>query len=88
MADMYTPEEIQEIFDAYNKELAETGKVSAAMNQQFADATKGVKNYTYNLKQSLDKLCKLSENVEMNQIEFQKLVGIIEVLGELIIKQK
>jgi len=39
-------------------------------------------------KENLDKLCKLSENVEMNQVEFQKLVGIIEVLGELIIKQK
>lgn len=39
-------------------------------------------------KQHLDKLCKLTENVEMEQIEFQKLVGIIEVLGELIIKNK
>ena len=39
-------------------------------------------------KQNLDKLCELSENVEMDQVEFQKLVGIIEVLGELIIKSK
>jgi hypothetical protein len=39
-------------------------------------------------KEHLDKLCKLSENVEMNQVEFQKLVGLIEVLGELIIKNK
>jgi len=39
-------------------------------------------------KEKLDQLCKLSENVEMSQTEFQKLVGLIEVLGELIIKQK
>ena len=40
------------------------------------------------LKEKLDQLCKLSENVEISQVEFQKLVGLIEVLGELIIKQK
>jgi len=34
----------------------------------------------------LDKLCGLSEDVDMGQVEFQKLVGLIEVLGELIIK--
>jgi len=39
-------------------------------------------------KELLDKLCGLSENVEMDQVEFQKLVGLVEVLGELIIKQK
>ena len=39
-------------------------------------------------KEKLDQLCELSENVEMSQTEFQKLVGLIEVLGELIIKQK
>ena len=39
-------------------------------------------------KKYLDELCDLSENVEMDQVEFQKLVGLIEVLGELIIKQK
>ena len=40
------------------------------------------------LKEKLNQLCKLSENVEISQVEFQKLVGLIEVLGELIIKQK
>lgn len=39
-------------------------------------------------KEKLGQLCKISENVEMSQVEFQKLVGLIEVLGELIIKQK
>ena len=37
-------------------------------------------------KEHLDKLCGLSEDVNMGQVEFQKLVGLIEVLGELIIK--
>ena len=32
--------------------------------------------------------CSLDENVEIDQIEFQKLVGLIEVLGELIIKHR
>lgn len=39
-------------------------------------------------KKLLDQLCDINENVNMNQIEFQKLVGLIEVLGELIIKHK
>jgi hypothetical protein len=40
------------------------------------------------LKEHLDKLCGLSEDVNIGQVEFQRLVGIIEVLGELIIKYK
>ena len=36
----------------------------------------------------LKELCKLTENVEIDQIEFQKLMGRIEVLGELLIKYK
>jgi hypothetical protein len=39
-------------------------------------------------KSFLSELCKLTEDVEMKQIDFQKLVGKIEVLGELIIKDK
>lgn len=38
------------------------------------------------LKKYLDELCNL--NAQMNQIYFQRLVGLIEVLGELIIKSK
>lgn len=36
--------------------------------------------------ENLKKLCKLTEDVKIGQVEFQKLVGKIEVLGELIIK--
>lgn len=36
--------------------------------------------------EKLDKLCGLTKEVDMQQVEFQKLVGLIEVLGELIIK--
>lgn len=39
-------------------------------------------------KEHLDELCGLSKDVDMGQVDFQKLVGIIEVLGELIIKSK
>lgn len=38
------------------------------------------------LKKYLDELCSVS--AEMEQIHFQRLVGLIEVLGELIIKYK
>ena len=38
-------------------------------------------------KEHLDKLCELSKDVNMKQIEFQKVVGVIEVIGELIIKK-
>jgi hypothetical protein len=54
-----------------------------AMEGKF-DVEKSKKEF----KEKLDQLCDLSENVEMSQVEFQKLVGLIEVLGELIIKQK
>jgi hypothetical protein len=48
------------------------------------DVERGKKQFTQHLK----KLCKLNEDVNMDQIEFQKEMGIIEVLGELIIKHK
>jgi hypothetical protein len=37
-------------------------------------------------KENLEKLCKLTETVDIEQVKFQELVGKIEVLGELIIK--
>ena len=40
------------------------------------------------LKQLLNELCILSGEIKMEQTYFQKLVGKIEVLGELIIKSK
>ena len=45
-----------------------------------------IKESKAEFKKHLDKLCGLSEDVDMGQVEFQKLVGLIEVLGELIIK--
>jgi hypothetical protein len=46
-----------------------------------------IKESKIDFKENLDKLCELTKDVDMEQIEFQKLVGIIEVLGELIIKK-
>lgn len=40
----------------------------------------------HEFKTELNKLCTLSADVKIDQMEFQRLVGLIEVLGELIIK--
>lgn len=53
MADMYTPEEIQEIFDRYNTAVRAGIPVSEALAREMADAVKGVKNYTFELNRSL-----------------------------------
>lgn len=56
MAEMYTPEEIQDVFQRYNEEMAKSGRVSKQLAEEFEDAKKGVKNYTYQLNQSLKQL--------------------------------
>lgn len=48
------------------------------------DLEKAEKEY----KELLNKLSKAGEDVELGMTEFQKLVGKLEVLGELIIKTK
>jgi hypothetical protein len=39
-------------------------------------------------KQYIDELVQASDNVNMTQTRFQKLLGLLEVMGELIIKYK
>lgn len=56
MADMYTPEEIQRIFDEYNDAIRRGIPVSEALAKEMADATKGVKNYTNALNYSIKSL--------------------------------
>jgi hypothetical protein len=56
MAERYTPEEIQEIFDRYNDAIRAGIPISAALAREMADATKGVKNYTYELNRNLKNL--------------------------------
>jgi len=56
MADMYTPEEINEIFAAYNEAVQKNIPISKELAQQMKDATLGVKNYTRELNDSLKKL--------------------------------
>ena len=56
MATSMTPEEIQAAFDAYNDELLRTGKVTRETADSFADAKTGIKNYTFQLNQSLKQL--------------------------------
>lgn len=55
----------------------------------YKKATEGAFNVNeaqIELKKYLDELCSVSSDME--QIHFQRLVGLIEVLGELIIKSK
>jgi uncharacterized protein YcbK (DUF882 family) len=56
MAEMYTPEEINEIFAAYNDAVQKGIPVSKELAQQMKDATLGVKNYTQQLQSSLKQL--------------------------------
>ena len=51
-----------------------------------AEGTFNVNEAQIELKKYLDELCTVSSDME--QIHFQELVGLIEVLGELIIKSK
>lgn len=56
MAERYTPEEIQEIFDRYNDAIRAGIPISAALAREMADATKGVKDYTNQLNNSFKNL--------------------------------
>jgi len=56
MATSMTPEEIQAAFDAYNDELLRTGKVTRETADAFTDAKAGIRNYTFQLNQSLKSL--------------------------------
>ena len=63
MATSMTPEEIQAAFDAYNDELLRTGRVTKDTADAFADAKAGIKNYTFQLNQSLKLLGQASLNL-------------------------
>lgn len=61
-------------------------KVKLPYYEKAAEGKFDLKKTHLGFKEHLDKLCALSNDVKMGQTEFQELVGIIEVLGELIIK--
>jgi hypothetical protein len=56
MADMYTPEEIAQIFEAYNDAIQKNIPIGKDLAQQMKDATVGVKNYSQQLQSSLKQL--------------------------------
>lgn len=56
MAEQYTPEEIRELFEEYERQIRETGKVTGDLAERMKDAETGVKNYHYQLNQSLKQL--------------------------------
>jgi hypothetical protein len=62
--------------------------VKLSVYKKAADGKFDLAETKSDFKQNMDKLCKLTEDVNMDQIEFQKLVGKIEVFGELIIQNK
>ena len=53
---MYTPDEIREIFDEYQRRRALNIPITEDFAQQVRDASVGVKNYTQELESSLDQL--------------------------------
>jgi hypothetical protein len=56
MANNYTPEEIQEVFDEYHRNLSNGIPITRDLAERMRDATTGVKNYTYQLNQSFKSL--------------------------------
>ena len=52
----FTPEEAQAIVDEYNQKLANNEPISADLAKAMKDASTGIKNYTDNLKASIDQL--------------------------------
>ena len=56
MADQYTPEEIQAIFEEYNNAVKSGSPVTAELTARMKDATAGIKNYTAQLNASLKSL--------------------------------
>lgn len=88
MADMYTPEEIQEIFDRYNNAIRAGIPVSEALAKEMADATKGVKNYTYELNRSLKQLGQASKQAAQDIANGAKGTSVfnnsIESTGQVI----
>jgi hypothetical protein len=72
MADMYTPEEINEIFAAYNDAIDRNIPISKELAQQMKDATLGVKNYTQQLQSSLKQLGTSVKNLGSNLAKGEK----------------
>jgi hypothetical protein len=56
MADQYTPEEIQAIFEEYNNATKGGSQATAELTARFKDAQTGIKNYTAQLNASMQKL--------------------------------
>jgi hypothetical protein len=66
MADMYTPEEIAQIFAAYNDAIQKNIPIGKDLAQQMKDATVGVKNYSQQMQSSLKQLGTSFKNLGSN----------------------
>lgn len=76
MAEQLTPDEIQRAFDAYNEELLRTGKVTRETADAFNDAKAGIKNYTFQLNQSLKQLGQASLDLGSKLAKGEQGAGI------------
>jgi len=63
-------------------------KVKLPYYKKAKDGTLDMEMVKMEYKKLMGQLCSMPEAINMEQIEFQELVGKIEVLGELIIKTK
>jgi hypothetical protein len=75
MADQYTPEEIQEIFQAYNDAVQKNVPISKELAQQMQDAQKGIKNWTNEVNASWKKLGTSATDLGKSLYKGEKGVG-------------
>jgi hypothetical protein len=75
MADQYTPEEIAEIFEAYNNAVKTGTPISADLARQMQDASKGIKNYTQAMANAQKQLGKSALDLGASLYKGEKGVG-------------
>lgn len=75
MATQYTPEEIDEIFEAYNNAIKTNTPISAELARQMQDATKGIKGYTQAMADAQKRLGKSALDLGASLYKGEKGVG-------------
>lgn len=77
-----TPEEIQAIFDEYNQALANGIPVSKELNDRMRDASKGIKDYSATLRQSLNQLGTATKSLGKDLMDGKKGASVFnDALG-------
>lgn len=92
MTDKYTPEEIDEIVDAYHQAIKNGTPITAEMSRAMKDAAIGIKGYTSRLNDSFKSLGKSTGNLVGNlkdgaqgaAVFNDSVTGMADVLGKLL----